>query len=109
MYAQSAGSSSRRMDESTEEQRDAIKVAEPQGAERVLRPLCTLEELVDEFASNFDRDSYARQVDIGHPAYERASQVVYESDQAAFDSYYDRLPPEHFEPLIRDVFATPKS
>jgi predicted HD phosphohydrolase len=38
-----------------------------------------------------------------------AEQFADEWDQTAFDPDYDTLPLEHFEPLVREVFGTPKS
>ena len=37
-----------------------------------------------------------------------AERFADEWDQTAFDPDYDTLPLEHFEPLVRDVFASPK-
>jgi predicted HD phosphohydrolase len=38
-----------------------------------------------------------------------AERFADEWDQVAFDPDYDTLPLEHFEPALREVFATPKS
>jgi predicted HD phosphohydrolase len=42
-----------------------------------------------------------------HPAYELAARFADEWDQTAFDPYYDTLPLEHFEPMVREVFSRP--
>jgi predicted HD phosphohydrolase len=49
------------------------------------------------------RDKYA-----DHPAYALAAQFADEWDQKAFDPNGDTLPLEHFEPMVRRVFAKPK-
>jgi predicted HD phosphohydrolase len=41
--------------------------------------------------------------------FELAARFADEWDQTAFDPDYDTLPLEHFEPLVRQVFATPNS
>jgi predicted HD phosphohydrolase len=40
--------------------------------------------------------------------FELAARFADDWDQTAFDPGYDTLPLEHFEPLVREVFATPK-
>jgi predicted HD phosphohydrolase len=40
--------------------------------------------------------------------FELAERFADEWDQTAFDPDYDTLPLEHFEPLVREVFAKPK-
>ena len=54
-------------------------------------------------------DPMMRRRHAGHPAYELAERFADEWDQAAFDPNYDTLPLEHFEPRLRELFATPKS
>lgn len=44
----------------------------------------------------------------GHPAYDLAERFADEWDQTSFDPDYESFPLEHFEPLIRSVFAAPK-
>ena len=58
---------------------------------------------------HFGGDPNARDQYQGHPAYELAERFADEWDQAAFDADYDTLPLEHFEPRLRELFATPKS
>jgi predicted HD phosphohydrolase len=58
---------------------------------------------------HFGGDPNARDQYRGHPAYELAERFADEWDQAAFDADYDTLPLEHFEPRLRELFATPKS
>jgi len=43
------------------------------------------------------------------PWYALAEQFADEWDQVAFDPAYDTEPLEHFEPLVREITATPKS
>ncbi|MCB1261020.1 MAG: HD domain-containing protein [Acidimicrobiales bacterium] len=43
------------------------------------------------------------------PWFALAEQFADEWDQAAFDPDYDTLPLEHFEPLVREITAMPKS
>jgi len=52
------------------------------------------------------KDPDARLGHRGHPAFDLAARFADEWDQAAFDPDYDTLPLEHFEPLVRRVFAT---
>jgi predicted HD phosphohydrolase len=49
------------------------------------------------------RDRFA-----GHPWYDYTAEFCAEYDQNAFDPGYDTLPLEHFEPLVRDIMASPK-
>ena len=44
----------------------------------------------------------------GHPAYALAERFADEWDQTSFDPEYDTFPLDHFEPLVRQVFAAPK-
>ncbi len=56
------------------------------------------------FGMNPDaRDKYA-----DHPAYALAAQFADEWDQKAFDPNGETFPLEHFEPMVRRVFAKPK-
>ena len=52
-------------------------------------------------------DPEMRRRHIGHEHYEMAERFADEWDQAAFDPEYDTLPLEHFEPMVREVFARP--
>jgi predicted HD phosphohydrolase len=56
----------------------------------------------------FGGDPDAREQYRGHPAYDLAEQFADEWDQTSFDPDYDTLPLEHFEPLVRQVFAVPQ-
>ncbi|HYV58458.1 MAG TPA: HD domain-containing protein [Acidimicrobiia bacterium] len=58
---------------------------------------------------HFGGDPNARDQYRGAPAYALAARFADEWDQAAFDADYDTLPLEHFEPRLRELFATPKS
>jgi predicted HD phosphohydrolase len=53
-----------------------------------------------------DRD--AREQFRGHEWFDRTAEFCADFDQAAFDPGYDTLPLGHFEPLVRDVLASPK-
>ncbi len=57
---------------------------------------------------HFGMDANARDQHRGHLAFALAERFADEWDQAAFDPAYDTLPLEHFEPLVRKVFATPR-
>jgi predicted HD phosphohydrolase len=54
------------------------------------------------------KDPDARDRHRGHVAYALAEQFADDWDQASFDPDYDTLPLEHFEPLVRRVFAAPR-
>jgi predicted HD phosphohydrolase len=54
-------------------------------------------------------DSTAREQYRDHPSFALAERFADEWDQIAFDPAYDTLPLEHFEPLVREVFAIPSS
>lgn len=54
------------------------------------------------------KDPDAREQHRGHPAYDLAEQFADEWDQTSFDPAYDTLPLEHFEPLVREIFAAPQ-
>jgi predicted HD phosphohydrolase len=44
----------------------------------------------------------------GHEWFDYTAEFCHEYDQPAFDSGYDTLPLEHFEPLVRQVMTSPK-
>ena len=54
-------------------------------------------------------DPDAREKYQGQPWFDLAAQFADEWDQIAFDPDYDSLPLEHFEPLVMELFSTPKS
>lgn len=54
------------------------------------------------------QDPAARENHAGHPAYALAERFADEWDQTSFDPAYDTLPLEHFEPVVRRVFAEPR-
>lgn len=58
---------------------------------------------------HFGGDRDARNKYSGHPAYELAEKFADEWDQKAFDPQGDTLPLEHFEPMVRRVFAQARS
>jgi len=53
-----------------------------------------------------DRD--ARESYRGHPLFGECAAFCARYDQNSFDPKYDTLPLEHFEPMVRKVFAAPK-
>jgi predicted HD phosphohydrolase len=54
------------------------------------------------------RDPNLREQHRGHPAYELAERFGDEWDQTSFDPDYPTPPLEHFEPLVREIFAAPR-
>ena len=52
-------------------------------------------------------DREARNRWRGHPHFDWTAAFVARYDQAAMDEEYDILPLEHFEPMVRRVFARP--
>ena len=58
---------------------------------------------------HFGGDPNARDQYEGAPWFDLAAQFADDWDQIAFDPDYDTLPLEHFEPLVREVFAHPHS
>jgi predicted HD phosphohydrolase len=54
-------------------------------------------------------DRHARRQYDGAPWFSMAEQFADEWDQAAFDPDYDTLPLEHFEPLVRELMARPRT
>jgi predicted HD phosphohydrolase len=57
---------------------------------------------------HFDKDRNARDEFKDHPHYEACVRFCERWDQCAFDPDYDTLPLEHFEPMVRRVFAEPR-
>jgi len=58
---------------------------------------------------HFGGDTNAREQYEGEPWYRLTAQFADEWDQIAFDPDAETYPLEHFEPMVREVFATPKS
>lgn len=54
------------------------------------------------------RNPDARDRHRGHPSFGLAARFADEWDQVSFDPGYDTLPLEHFEPLVRRIFASPR-
>ena len=52
-------------------------------------------------------DRMKRERHRGHPYFDDCVAFCERWDQASFDPAYDTLPLEHFEPLVRQVFARP--
>lgn len=57
---------------------------------------------------HFGLDPNKREEYRDHPAFELAARFTDEWDQVAFDPAYPTKPLEHFEPLVRQVFAQPR-
>lgn len=57
---------------------------------------------------HFGGDRDARNKYEGHPAFALAEQFADEWDQKAFDPNGETFPLDHFEPMVRRVFATPR-
>lgn len=58
---------------------------------------------------HFGGDPNARAKYEGAPWFELAARFADDYDQTAFDPDYDTLPLEHFEPLVREQMARPRS
>ncbi len=58
---------------------------------------------------HFGGDTNARDQYEGEPWYGLTAQFADEWDQIAFDPDAETYPLEHFEPIVREVFAAPKS
>jgi predicted HD phosphohydrolase len=56
----------------------------------------------------FGEDRNKRDQYVDHPAYEVTARFCDEWDQVAFDPDGPTKPLEHFEPLVREVFAEPR-
>ena len=57
------------------------------------------------YAHHTGGDRYARERYRDHPWYQATIDFCHRWDQASFDPGYDTLPVEHFEPMVRRVFA----
>jgi predicted HD phosphohydrolase len=56
----------------------------------------------------FDGDREAREQHRGQPWFSAAEQFADDWDQLSFDESYPTETLEHFEPMVRDVFAVPR-
>ncbi|MGH9184577.1 MAG: HD domain-containing protein [Acidimicrobiales bacterium] len=61
------------------------------------------------YYQHFGGDPEAREKYRGEPWFGLAEEFADEWDQKAFDPAAETLPLEHFEPMVRRVFATPRS
>jgi predicted HD phosphohydrolase len=61
------------------------------------------------YAHHSGGDRNARDRYRDHPHYQATVDFCHRWDQASFDPGYDTLPLEHFEPVVRRVFARPPS
>ncbi len=57
------------------------------------------------YYAHFGADPNKRDAFVGHPAYALTAQFTDEWDQIAFDPNGETYPLEHFEPMVREVFA----
>ncbi|MEM9320115.1 MAG: HD domain-containing protein [Pseudomonadota bacterium] len=57
------------------------------------------------YAHHYNWDRNARDRFRDHPCFESCATFCERWDQASFDPNYDALPLDHFEPMVRDVFA----
>ena len=57
------------------------------------------------FFDKIGLDRNARERFRGHPAYEMTVRFTGDYDQMAFDPDYETRPIEHFEPMVRRIFA----
>lgn len=60
------------------------------------------------FFHHFGLDRNAREQFRGNPLFGECAAFCARYDQNSFDPSYDTLPLEHFEPMVRKVFAAPK-
>ena len=58
---------------------------------------------------HFNGDPNAREKYRGEPWFALGETFADSYDQNSFDPDYDTLPLEHFEPLVREVFAKPRA
>jgi predicted HD phosphohydrolase len=61
------------------------------------------------YYAHFGMDPNAREKYRDNAAFELAERFADEWDQKAFDPSYDTLPLDHFEPLVRKMFAKPRA
>jgi len=57
------------------------------------------------YAHHYNWDRNARERFRDHPCFETCAAFCERWDQASFDPEYDARPLEHFEPMVRQVFA----
>ena len=57
------------------------------------------------YAHHYNWDANARDRFRDHPCFDSCAGFCERWDQSSFDPEYDALPLEHFEPLLREVFA----
>ena len=60
------------------------------------------------YYAHFGVDPNKRDAFVDHPAYALTAQFTDEWDQIAFDPDAETYPLEHFEPMVREVFARAK-
>jgi predicted HD phosphohydrolase len=57
------------------------------------------------YAHHYGWDQNARDRFRDHPCFDSCAEFCERWDQSSFDPDYDMLPLEHFEPMLREVFA----
>lgn len=57
------------------------------------------------YAHHYGWDKNARDQFRDHPCFDSCAEFCERWDQSSFDPAYDALPLEHFEPMVREVFA----
>ncbi|MFK7836983.1 MAG: HD domain-containing protein [Sulfitobacter sp.] len=57
------------------------------------------------YAHHYGWDENARDQFKDHPCFQSCADFCERWDQSSFDPEYDTLPLEHFEPMLREVFA----
>lgn len=61
------------------------------------------------YRHHFEQDRHARDVHADHPYYEACIDFCARWDQTSFDPDYPTKPLAHFEPLIHDLFRSPRN
>jgi predicted HD phosphohydrolase len=61
------------------------------------------------YYAHFDKDPDAREQYRGQPWFELAERFADDWDQTSFDPDYPTQPLSHFEPMVREVFARPRT
>jgi predicted HD phosphohydrolase len=61
------------------------------------------------YYAHFDKDPDAREQYRGQPWFELAERFADDWDQTSFDPDYPTQPLAHFEPMVREVFARPRT
>jgi len=88
----------------------AAEMLRPYVSEEIYRVIAAHQDFQGRhYYGYFDLDPEARAQYQGEPWYELAERFADEWDQTSFDPNYPTLPLEHFESMVRDLFAHPRS